>query len=46
MAGVSAAITSTGTVRGETYELFSTADIRTILETAQRARQSFTEPGS
>jgi uncharacterized protein with GYD domain len=45
MAGVSAAISSTGTVRGETYELFSTADIRTILETAQRARRSFTEPG-
>jgi uncharacterized protein with GYD domain len=46
MAGVSAAISSTGTVRGETYEVFSTADIRTILATAQQARQSFTEPGS
>ena len=45
MAGVSAAISSTGTVRGETHERFSTADVRTILETARRARQSFTEPG-
>jgi uncharacterized protein with GYD domain len=45
MAGISAAISSTGTVRGETHELFSAADIHTILETAQRARQNFTEPG-
>jgi uncharacterized protein with GYD domain len=45
MAGVSAAISSTGTVHSETHELFSTADIRRILETAQRARANFTEPG-
>jgi uncharacterized protein with GYD domain len=45
MAGVSAAISSTGTVRSETHELFSGADIARILETAKRARASFTEPG-
>jgi uncharacterized protein with GYD domain len=45
MAGVSAAISSTGTVRAETHELFSTHDIRRILDTARRARASFTEPG-
>lgn len=45
MAAVSAAISSTGTVRAETHELFSTQDIRTILETARRARQNFIEPG-
>jgi uncharacterized protein with GYD domain len=45
MAGVSAAISSTGTVHSETHELFSSADIRRILETAQRARANFTEPG-
>jgi hypothetical protein len=42
---VSAAISSTGTVHSETHELFSSADIRRILETAQRARANFTEPG-
>jgi uncharacterized protein with GYD domain len=45
MAGVSAAISSTGTAHAETHELFSTNDIRGILETARRARASFTEPG-
>lgn len=45
MAGVSAAISSTGTVHSETHELFSSTDIRRILETAQRARANFTEPG-
>jgi uncharacterized protein with GYD domain len=45
MAGVSAAISSTGTVHSETHELFSSADIRRILETAQKARANFTEPG-
>jgi uncharacterized protein with GYD domain len=45
MAGVSAAISSTGTVHSETHELFSSADTRRILETAQRARANFTEPG-
>lgn len=45
MAGVSTAIRSTGTVRSETHELFSTRDIHDVLETAQRARVAFTEPG-
>jgi uncharacterized protein with GYD domain len=45
MAGVSAAIASTGTVRSETHELFSTTDIGRILETARRAHANFVEPG-
>jgi uncharacterized protein with GYD domain len=45
MAGVSTAIRSTGTVRSETHELFSAQDIAQILDTARRARSSFTEPG-
>ena len=45
MAGISSAIRSTGTVRSETHELFSTADIRRILETARQARANFTQPG-
>jgi uncharacterized protein with GYD domain len=45
MAGINAAIRSTGTIRSETYELFSTADIRHILEAARRARGTFTQPG-
>ena len=45
MAGISAAISSTGTVRSETHELFSTADIRHILEKARDARANFTQPG-
>jgi uncharacterized protein with GYD domain len=45
MAGISTAIRSTGTVRSETHELFSSVDIRQILETARRARVNFTEPG-
>jgi uncharacterized protein with GYD domain len=45
MAGVSAAVSSTGTVRSETHELFSTADIRRILDTARQARAHFAEPG-
>jgi uncharacterized protein with GYD domain len=45
MAGISAAIRSTGTVRSETHELFSTADIRQILATARQAQASFTRPG-
>jgi uncharacterized protein with GYD domain len=45
MAAISAAIRSTGTVRSETHELFSTADIRQILETARHAQASFTPPG-
>ena len=45
MAGISAAVSSTGTIRSETHELFSTSDIRHILETARRAREHFTTPG-
>jgi len=45
MAGISAAVSSTGTLRSETHELFSAADIRHILETARRARENFTTPG-
>ena len=45
MAAISTAIRSTGTVHSETHELFSTADIRQILETARRAQGDFTEPG-
>jgi uncharacterized protein with GYD domain len=45
MAGVSTAIRSTGTIRSETHELFSTSDIHHVLETAQRAHTTFTEPG-
>jgi uncharacterized protein with GYD domain len=45
MAGISAAIRSTGTVRSETHELFTSDDIHHILETAKQARASFTLPG-
>jgi uncharacterized protein with GYD domain len=45
MAGVSAAIRSTGTVSSETHELFSTNDIHQILETARVVRANFVEPG-
>jgi uncharacterized protein with GYD domain len=45
MAAISAAISSTGTVRAETHELFSTDDIHEILQTAGRAREHFDPPG-
>jgi uncharacterized protein with GYD domain len=45
MAGISSAIRSTGTVRSETHELFASADIHKLLETARRARANFTQPG-
>jgi uncharacterized protein with GYD domain len=45
MAGISTAIRSTGAVRSETHELFSTTDIRQILDHAKHARANFTEPG-
>ena len=45
MAGISAAVSSTGAVASETHELFSSADIRQILEQAGRARANFTQPG-
>ena len=45
MAGISAAVSSTGSVRSETHELFSSEDVDRILETARRAREHFTRPG-
>jgi len=45
MAGISAAVSSTGSVRSETHELFSSDDVDRILETARRAREHFTRPG-
>jgi uncharacterized protein with GYD domain len=45
MAGISAAVSSTGSIRSETHELFSPAEIRHILETASNARQHFARPG-
>jgi uncharacterized protein with GYD domain len=45
MAGISTAIRSTGAVRSETHELFSSADVRHILEKAGDARKSFSQPG-
>ena len=45
MAGISTAIRSTGAVRSETHELFSSADVRHILEKAGHARANFSQPG-
>jgi uncharacterized protein with GYD domain len=45
MAGVSAAVSSTGAIRSEVYELFSTADVHQILDTARQARAHFATPG-
>jgi uncharacterized protein with GYD domain len=45
MAGVSAAVSSTGSIRSETHELFSAADVQQILETARQARDHFATPG-
>jgi uncharacterized protein with GYD domain len=45
MAGISTAVRSTGAVRSETHELFSSGDIPHILEHAQHARANFTPPG-
>ena len=45
MAGISAAIRSTGTVQSETHELFSSLEIRQILNAARTAQANFTKPG-
>jgi len=45
MAGISAAVSSTGAISSETHELFSSADVRHILERAGQARANFTQPG-
>ena len=46
MAGVSAAVSSTGAIRSETHELFSSDDIGRILEKARTARANFAPPGA
>jgi uncharacterized protein with GYD domain len=45
MAGTSAAVSSTGTIRSETHELFSAEDAHRILDTARTARGRFAQPG-
>jgi uncharacterized protein with GYD domain len=45
MAGISAAVSSTGSIQSETHELFSSEDVHHILETAARARAHFATPG-
>ena len=45
MAGIETAIKSTGSIRSETHDLFSTDDIHHILDTAKQARANFTAPG-
>jgi uncharacterized protein with GYD domain len=45
MAGISAAVSSTGSIRSETHELFSADDVDRILATAREARDHFARPG-
>ena len=45
MAGISAAISSTGTITSETHELFTAEDAHRILDTARTARDHFAQPG-
>jgi uncharacterized protein with GYD domain len=45
MAGINAAVSSTGAIRSETHELFTAEDATRILEAARRARDHFTVPG-
>jgi uncharacterized protein with GYD domain len=45
MAGINAAVTSTGALTSETHELFTTEDTRRILDAARRARDHFARPG-
>ena len=45
MAAISAAVSSTGSIRSETHELFSGEDVQSILATARRARDHFATPG-
>ena len=45
MAGISAAVSSTGTITSETHELFTGEDVERILDTARRARGHFAPPG-
>jgi uncharacterized protein with GYD domain len=45
MAGISAAVSSTGAISSETHELFAAEDVHRILATARTARDHFTRPG-
>jgi hypothetical protein len=45
MAGISTAISSTGTVSSETHELFTGDEVHRILDTARQAREHFAPPG-
>ena len=45
MAGISAAVSSTGAISSETHELFGADEVQRILETARQARQHFARPG-
>lgn len=45
MAGISAAISSTGAITSETHELFTADDVHRILATARTAREHFARPG-
>ncbi len=45
MAGISAAVSSTGSITSETHELFSASDVQQILSTARQARDHFARPG-
>ena len=45
MAGINAAVTSTGALVSETHELFSAEDAQRILDTARTARAHFARPG-
>jgi uncharacterized protein with GYD domain len=45
MAGISAAISSTGSITSETHELFSGDDVQRLLATARQARDHFARPG-
>jgi uncharacterized protein with GYD domain len=45
MAGLSAAVSSTGAITSEVHELFTADDVQRILDTAGRAREHFARPG-
>ena len=45
MAGIEAAVKSSGAIHSETHDLFSADDIQHILERAKLARDNFAEPG-
>jgi len=45
MAAINATVNSIGSIRSETYDLFSTAEIHDVLDTARTARANFTIPG-